>query len=241
MKRTAYFHPAIAEELALLSPDTRIHFYSLAARDATSFLNLDRYCNYQPQGQTNVRRIFGTSYYEVTAIPKTCVAINRHAIQDCNVYLHLKIDDGSLDRAAFDEELMATTQARLAQMKTREAEVLIFFEFADLYADPVELKEANRLDIAMSQNKFYRRMMQLAYQDTLKGYRSLFNLSPMQMERAITRFDNFLESFNENLSNRMGGRVNLVVNFRDDAFFEAKSFRELTRDEMTDEMNGDGE
>ena len=238
MKRTAYFHPAFAEELALLTPDARIHFYSLALRDAMSFTNRDRYCTYKPEDDsgTAVRMLFKIRYFQVTPIPKTCMAIDPATMPDANLYLHMAVHPADLDKTTFDRELILKSKARLKELKDNVFDPLSFDDFCEAHADETEVKEARRINIDMGEQDFYRSVMILAFEDAQREIGHLFNLSPMQMTRMLKRFDRFLECFNHCLDKRWGGRVALHVNYRSDALFAERSFHELTATKMNEDF-----
>ncbi|PZP57508.1 MAG: hypothetical protein DI586_00285 [Micavibrio aeruginosavorus] len=235
MKRTAYFHPAFAEELSLLTPDARIHFYSLALRDAMSHFNRDRYCNYVPEDDSTIalRFVYSILYLQVTPVPKTCMSVNQDVMRDANLYLHLAVQGPDKDKAEFDRELIAKSRERMREIKDSKFEPVGIDAFCDLHADQIEVNEARRINLDMGQRDFYRNVMILAFEDAKKEIGDLFNLSPLQITRMIKRFDRFLEFFNNCLEKRWGGQVSLNVRYRDDEVFIDRSFFDLTSTTMS--------
>ncbi len=230
MNKTAYFHPAFAEELSLLSPDTRIEFYTHLLRDM-DFSSMGHYTHYNPgdpKPAYDRRHIF----WQLGNAPKAIVAFDNKRDPDSRYFVHLKLENPSLSKEEFDTALLETCYARTEEMKRSKIKPVSLNDFSYNGANEDEYIAAIEISNIEKQRKFYRRMLMLAHEDTQKEAMGIFNLSAPQMERFMTRLDYYLQSFDRNLGQRMGGTLHLDISYKGTyESYRARTFKELTANE----------
>ena len=230
MNRTAYFHPAFVEELSLLTPDTRIQFYTELQRHSSSFIGHDRYKSYAaktPKQDTENH----ISFYEFSYLPNIYMSCNRKGTHEGMLYLGLTVEDTSLEREARDTAMLEAAQARFKELSGGGLEAISYSQFRAEIADQDEIMIANDIVTDAAQRGFYESLMTLSFDDAKKDTARFFNYTKPQFERFLERIDYFLDSFNKNLGNRCGGQLVLDVYYRNIETFTGKTLRDLVKDE----------